>query len=355
MTFWYNMKVFWKKKQFWGGLIAVSLLAYCVKDIKLSEIRILLSRVDLNFLLLAIVSSYVYLILKGIRWRILLSPQKKESFRRAVSLYSAGQILNIVMPVLTGQVGRLILFARKEGLRKTVIFSTIVLEILFDAATLIIFVFFTSLAFAFPEEYRSLSYIISGITVVIIIGLYMTLHNQHRLEEVGRRHLRARWPGIYIAVKKFIRSFTKGIELLRSSQHICGSLLISLVIWACHMLVIFFLIRSFGFELPLAAAAVVMIVNTVVLMVPITPGNAGTFEVAVSASLAAFSTGRSDAVLFSLALHLIDLLPIFTLGMTFIHYDRTTLKEIKTRHADEVIFDRLSEDGTLLEEEEERV
>jgi len=349
------MKIFWKKKQFWGGLIAIALLAYCVKDIKISEIRVLLTRVNLYFLIPAIVSSFVFVVLKGIRWRVLMSRQKKVTYPWAISIYSAGQILNIIMPVLTGQVGRMILFSRKEGLRKTVIFSTILLEILFDASTLIIFILLTSLAFVFPAEYRSLSYIISGATVIIIAGLYLTLHNQYRLENFGRRHLRERWPGIYITVKKFIRSFTKGIELLRSSHHIFGSLFVSLVIWACHMLVIYFLIRSFGFQLPLAAAAVVMIINTVVLMVPITPGNAGTFEVAVSASLSAFSIGRSDAVLFSLALHLLDLLPIFALGATFIHYDKIFLKEIKAKHGEEDIFDQISEDGSLIEEAEEKV
>jgi len=345
------MKVFWKKKQFWGGLIAIALLAFCLKDIKLNEIKVLLTQVNYYYLIPAIVSSYAFLIFKGIRWKVLMSPQKKMTFNWAISIYSAGQILNIVMPALTGQIGRLILFARKEGLKKTAVFSTIVLEVLFDAATLLIFVFFTSLAFAFPKEYRSLSYIISGTTATVVAGLYLTLLNQQRLENLGRRHLRDRWPGIYISVKKFIRSFNKGMELLRSSQHIFSTILISMVCWATHMLVIYFLIRSFGFELPLAAAAVVMIINTVVLMVPITPGNAGTFEFAVSASLTAFSIGRSDAVLFSLALHLLDLLPIFSLGLTFVHYDKTSLKEIKSRHEEEDLFDNIAEDGTVIEEE----
>ena len=108
------MKVFWKKKQFWGGLIAIALLAYCVKDIKISEIRVLLTRVNFYFLIPAIVSSFVFVILKGIRWRVLMSRQKKVTYRWAISIYSAGQILNIIMPVLTGQVGRMILFSRKR-------------------------------------------------------------------------------------------------------------------------------------------------------------------------------------------------------------------------------------------------
>jgi len=96
-----------------------------------------------------------------------------------------------------------------------------------------------------------------------------------------------------------------------------------------------------------------MIVNTIVLLVPITPGNAGTFEVAVSTSLAAFSVGRSDAVLFALALHLMDLLPSFGFGYLFLHMEKLSLKEIKEVQEDEaLIIDRIDEDGAYIEEEE---
>ena len=347
------MKVFWKKKQFWGALIAVALLAYCVKDIRLHEIRQLMERVNYYYLIPSIICSFLFVIFKGLRWWVLLSHQKKASMLRTISLYSAGGILNISMPALTGQVGRMFLFANKENLRRTVIFSTIILEVLFDAVSLIVFMAFTSLAFAFPSNYRSVSYIISGVTLGVVVLLYLVLHFRCNLENTGRKYLRDRWPGTYITLKKFIRSFTKGIELLKSSQHIFASIALSLLLWGLHMFVVFFLFKSFGFSLPLAAAAVVMIVNTVVLMVPITPGNAGTFEFAVSISLVAFSVGRSDAVLFALALHLIDLLPIFTIGLTFLYYDRSSLKRIRDEHEDRPVFDRISEDGEYFDEEEE--
>jgi uncharacterized protein (TIRG00374 family) len=271
---------------------------------------------------------------------------------RSVTLFSAGQILNIAMPALTGQVGRMFLFAKKQGLKKTFVFSMMVLEVLFDAISLVVFLLLTSLAFAFPEEYRTLSIILSVVTVALVVLLYLTLHFQSSLEDFGRRHFRQHRPGVYIGLKKFIRSFTKGIKLLRSSQHLLGSLFYSFMSWVFHLFVVYFLFKAFGFELPLASAAAVMIINTLAVMVPITPGNAGTFEVVVSTSLVAFAVGRSDAVLFALALHLLDLLPVYLMGSVFLHFEKVSLKEIKVRHEDEMILDHLSEDGVLIEKEE---
>jgi len=345
------MTRFWKKKQFWGTMFGLVLLTYCVKDIRLSELESLLYRVNVYYLLAALVAGFLFVALKGLRWRLMISQQKHLTIQRVVTLYAAGQFLSIVMPALTGQVGRVMLFSRKEDLRKTYVFSTIVLEVLFDGISLIVFMFVTSLAFAFPSEYRYLSFVVAGSTVGALVLLYLILQYQDNLENIAHRRLRARWPGIYITSRKFIRSFTKGIEMLRSSQHMFGTLAFSLASWTSHMLVVWFLFLAFGLSLPFATAAVVMIINTIVLMIPITPGNAGTFEVAVSTSLAAFSVGRSDAVLFALALHLVDLLPVFCFGYLFMYLEKLSLKEIKVVHEEDIILDRIDEEGAFIEEE----
>lgn len=348
------MKKFLTNKQMWGTIIAIGLLAYCVKDIRLSEIRELATRVNYFYLIPATIAAFVFIILRAVRWRMMITRQIPLKWVRGTCLYSAGQVLNMVMPVLTGQVGRLFLFSNKLALRKTYIFSTIVLEVLFDALSLIIFIFFTSLAFAFPEEYRFLSYILAGATSVLLAGLYLITSKQTRIEEFARRKLAHRWPGVYIGIKKFIRSFTKGIMLIRSSQHMAGSVFYSLASWAAHMMVIWFLYESFGFDLPIAAAAAIMIINTIVLMVPLTPGNAGTFEFAVSTSLAAFSIGRTDAVLFALSLHLMDLLPIVTMGSIFFHLEKLSLRELKAKAAkqpESSVLETLSSETDVATEE----
>ncbi len=345
------MTSFWKKKQFWGTLIALVLLAYCLKDITLEELKSLGARLNFYYVIPAAASGFLYMLFKGLRWRAMVSRQKKIRFWRAITLYSTGQILGLVMPALTGQVGRLVLFSRKEGLKKTFIFSTIILEVLFDAISLVIFMLITSFAFVFPSEYRHMSTIVAGVTVAALVCLYLMLHYQEGAENFGRKCLRNRWPGAYITVKKFIRSFTKGIEVLKSSQHMAGTMALSLLSWGAHMLVVWYLMKAFGLELPFAAAAVVMIINTIVLMVPITPGNAGTFEVAVSTSLAAFSVGRSDAVLFALALHIMDFIPIFVYSFYFLRLERQSIMDIKEEHEEDMVPDYIDEEGGFIGED----
>ena len=344
--------MFWKKKQFWGSLVAVALMAFCLKDISLLEIEKMFSKINYIYLTLSIICTFSFIFVKGLRWRVILSQQKDIKVFRAITLFSAGQILNIVMPALTGQVGRLFLFSKNEGLRKTVVFSTILIEIIFDAISLVFFLFITSLAFAFPEKYRTLSVVILGVTLFVLLIIFLIIHYQVQLENLWRTHLREKHPGVYITLIKFIRSFIKGMDLLKSSQNVISSMLYSILSWIFHTLVIYFLLLAFNFDLPFAAAATIMIINTLAVMIPITPGNAGTFELAVSSSLVAFSVGKSDAVMFALALHMLDFLPIFILGYIYLHLEKVSIRTISSEHEKERILDKVNEEGVYIEEEE---
>lgn len=344
----------WKKKQFWGVLIALALLAFCLKDVKIPELRDLIQRIDFLMLVPAVVGAILFILFRALRWKLMVQQHRDFKTMHAISMYCAGQMLNMAMPMLTGQVGRMFLFSKRAGLKKTFVFSTVILEVLFDAVAMITFLVLISLAFAFPDKYRTLGIVISMVTVSVLILLYVILHYRDALNEFSRKRLRHRWPGFYITVRKFLMSFTKGIRMLKSTQHMAGCLLYSFLSWGMHTISIFFLLKAFGLHQPLATAATIMVVNTLALMIPITPGNAGTFEVAVSRSLTAFGVGTSDAVLFALALHLIDMIPIFALGFYFTRIEHISLRDIKKAHEDAQLLDKVSEEGDYIGDEEEQ-
>ena len=341
----------WKNKQFWGIIFALALLGFCIKDVRLSDVSALLTRLDFLKLIPAVLGAFLFMLFRGMRWKLMVQKHKDFKMLHALSLYAAGQMLNMAMPMLTGQVGRMFLFNRKAGLKKAFVFSTVILEVLFDAITLITFLVMISLAFAFPQQYRSLGIAISSLTVFVLILLYVILHYRSNLDGFLQKRCHGRWPRFYTAVHKFIMSFTNGIEMLKSTQHMAGCLTYSFLSWGMHTISIYYLLNAFGLHLPIATAATVMVINTLAMMIPITPGNAGTFEIAVSTSLSAFGVARPDAVLFALALHLIDMVPIFLLGFYFTKIEHISLREIKKAHEDESLLDKVSEEGEFVGDE----
>lgn len=321
-------KIF-KRKELWGSIIAVVILAYCFKDVGREDLLELYHRANLYYFVPALIAEFCWIIAKAYRWRVIVESHKELPIARTIFMFSAGQVINVAMPALTGQVGRVLLFSKKSGLSKTFVFSTVVLETLFDAISMLIIILFLSMAFVFPSEYRSVSYIIAIATISCFVLLYLVLTFKDQLGTLGRRTLRRRWPATYITLRKFSHSFTQGISLLRSTKYFSRTLLTSFIGWFFHILAIYFLLYTFGIELHFMAAMVIMIVNMLLLMIPITPGNAGTFELAVVASLAAFGVHKSDAVLYALALHIADFIPVFVMGLLFLRREKTSIQEIQ--------------------------
>jgi uncharacterized protein (TIRG00374 family) len=103
--------------------------------------------------------------------------------------------------------------------------------------------------------------------------------------------------------------------MLKSAKHLIAVVLLSVLAWLAHALLVLFLLRSFGFDFALWTAMVILIVNTLVVMIPVTPGNIGTFQFACIVGLAFFGVSRDRALGFSILLHLTEVAPVFILGL----------------------------------------
>lgn len=336
-----------KKKRFWFTVLVFAALAYWLwDDFRDADLRAMWERMDLWLVTVALSITALMQVARALRWRTIVEPGKKIKVRRAVPLYCAGAALNFMMPALTGQVGRMILFSKKEGLPKTLIFSTFLVEIVFDALMLYTFIVVCSLWFVYPEAYRPVSYVVLGLALALLALLYLQIAFHKATDRVITRAFRSRWPSIYIGFMRFTRSFSKGVRALKSSSHLLRSTLLSVLIWVTHALAIYLLFEAFGFELPLAASIVIVVVNTLAMLLPLTPGNTGTFEVVVVATLTTlYGVNKADAALYAVALHIIDVLPFFVFSIPFMRAERVSLAELERSESEaEAELVRLSDE-----------
>jgi uncharacterized protein (TIRG00374 family) len=98
----------------------------------------------------------------------------------------------------------------------------------------------------------------------------------------------------------------------------------SVASWLGNLAIISLLLYAFGFVLPTGAALVLMIVNTLMLVIPVTPGNLGTYQVACVLGLSIFGVSKTDAVSYGLVLQATTFLPIAAMGAY--QYFRSTWK-----------------------------
>lgn len=315
------MPPFWRRKRFWGTLLALLFLLWCLYDLDLREVGIIVKRLRYIWLIWAMVVVVGVLWVRSARWRVLINPMKAISGARMFSIYAVGQLANLVFPALTGQAVRVLILHRAEGVTKTGAASTVVLEALLDGLSLVLFMMGASAALVLPE------WLERGERwgIIVILGLlavvFLTVQFRDKVGSTLQR-LEARLPRpVYVRVDRIWSNLSEGLAALRSLKHLTLAFFCSVASWLGNLAVISLLLFAFGLTLPAGAALVLMIVNTMLLVVPITPGNIGTYQVACVLGLSLFGVPKTDAVSYGLVLQAASFLPIAAVG-TY-HYLRS--------------------------------
>ncbi|HEU4691921.1 MAG TPA: lysylphosphatidylglycerol synthase transmembrane domain-containing protein, partial [Vicinamibacterales bacterium] len=121
-------------------LLTFGLLAYFLRDANMREVWAETRRADPLLLVLALGATFLTYLLRAFRWQYLLAPIGPTRFRTAFRTTVIGFAASAVLPARAGEVIRPYLLARREGLRATAAFATIILERLLDLlAVLVLF------------------------------------------------------------------------------------------------------------------------------------------------------------------------------------------------------------------------
>jgi hypothetical protein len=237
---------------------------------------------------------------------------------------------NLLMPFLTGQVARLYIISKKTRLAKTFVFTTTVLEVLFDGMALLGIVLLTSLFFVIPSQFKAWHFILLGGIVLAVLILLLVLSRSH-----GKSHDFISRFTVHLppATKKRIddvkNSFLSGLQFLRSTRHLFVVSSLSLSSWLAQAAMVYLLILAFQFSISLWGAVIITAVVTIMLTIVIAPWNIGTFQAATVAAMQPFGITKPEALAFSFLLHVFVYLPPVILGAFFSFKEGLTFRELK--------------------------
>ncbi len=320
----------WKWLRILALVAAVVLLVMMFRHTDPNDIWDAIAQMEPLYLIPALIGTLAMPIARALRLQYVMAPHHHQSGRRIFAVYNVGQMLNIMMPVLTGQVARVLLFSRTLGITKTFAFTMVILEVLFDGLILLVMVFGASFLFVMPD-WMVRGEVMIFIATALLLGLfYLVLHHGKKSGSSPNwfhRHAPKRLVTEWDNVKT---SFLAGLNMLKSTKHLLLVSLLSLASWISHALMVLFLIRAFNFDIPFWGAMVILIVNTIIIMIPVSPGNIGTFQLACIVGLSFFGIDKDQALGFSIMLHIAEVGPVFVLGTIASFSEHVHLSEFKT-------------------------
>jgi len=320
-----------------GAALSLVFIFLAFRRVSLGQVLLALGRARYGYLLPVLAVIVLSLLLRSLRWQILLAPQQKVKAGILFASLSVGYMANTFLPAHLGEFVRAWHASKQTGLATSSIFATIVVERLIDVFFLLLFLALALAVFPFPGWVRHSG--MAMLALVVLLGALLLLLKRHKQRSLAVCNRLERFlPGkAAVRIREMLDQFLCGIEPLRNRGHyfLVGAL--SLLIWLCYALCIQLLFHAFAFvgrfHLSWSAALVVMVVTTISVVVPSSPGYVGSFHFLCQLALGLFAIPRGPALSYALVLHAVSVFPYFFLGLFFLAREKISLRSLKEENA----------------------
>jgi glycosyltransferase 2 family protein len=211
---------------------------------------------------------------------------------------------------------------------------------LIDTLAILTIMGITLFFFPFPDWIRNgMIYIGGGIVLLIVFLVGLLINTDWTIGLVGKllRPFPHKWTQPFL---ELIRSFTNGLEILRSSHHYGAILGHTVILEACYILSVF--LTLLGFDLiapqypaiysnPLLTSAVLLVIITIGIGLPSAPGAVGTFHGIVAFGVGLFAVSAEKAMGFAIVLHLANYVPLTLLGLVCFWSQHLKFSDVKSQ------------------------
>ena len=316
----------------WIG-IAVSLLfiGYALSKIDFAEFAAALRKAHWAWVAPAMALYFVGHLFRGLRSRLILAPHTDISWVRAMNLILAGYAANNVLPARLGELIRSYVLGRLQHISKATALSTVFVERVFDGMAIVAILFAVTLfgvpgtmKIRFGELDVSIAWI-AWTAAALFFGAFVCILGVALLHErflsLLERPLRILPHAVGSKVLEILGRLLRGMDFMRSGGL---DLLMIFVLSACVWLAegAMFWMALEIFELPALPTIgyLATCVTNLGIVIPGSPGYAGTFHVFCAQSLQAFGIDVSTVYAYAVVVHAIHYIPVTLTGILALHH-----------------------------------
>jgi uncharacterized protein (TIRG00374 family) len=268
-----------------------------------------------------LVFLFLFFWLKAIRWRLLLQPLRGFKTREVAGPLMIGFMGNNLLPAHLGELARVFVLGREFNLSKTAVFSSVVLERVFDTASILGFFGVSLLLVELPETFQTATLYTAGLTSVafLVLAVYVFWTEKFvQTAEWALNRLRFLPTTLRGTLTGMLESGAEGLASLRNVKLAFQIVITSALQWFLMAGMVYIALVSFGLHLPLHASFIVMGVTALGVVVPSTPGFFGVIQFCFWVSLRIFGVDKADAFTASVYYHLSQYIPITLVGLYYL-------------------------------------
>ncbi|MCF6150492.1 MAG: flippase-like domain-containing protein [Candidatus Kuenenia sp.] len=323
-----------------------------IKNIEWSSLKNALTEANYWYIIPATILAILLYVIRAFRWQGLLSHIKPISALNLLSITSIGFMANNILPARVGEILRPFLLYKKENIKFSTSFATVVVERIFDMLGLIIFVVATlfllpnpdsishSPSFAVVSEeaattgqsvipsLKKWTGVFAAFGGITVISLFLIVTKPLFFKNILSascfflpHNLKDKVFGLY-------DSFVFGLKILENKLKTVWILILSLVVWLIGGIEIYTLGFAFNLQLPFVGACLVAVCIALAVALPQAPGYIGVFHIAVLKSLHIFGIDTTLAQSYAIILWAISIFPSTIMGFFFLWKEGIAFREV---------------------------
>ena len=320
----------------WKTTLGIALSLFFVflafRQVNVQQMLRALREANYWYLLPALAVTFLALYLRSLRWRLLLAPIQPTRTRVLFASLSIGYMANTFLPAHLGEFVRAWHASGKCGIAAGSVFASIVVERLIDIVSLLLLLGLALMVFPFPGWVRQSGGVMLALVIVLCVLLLLMKNNRVRTMAISDRLLRFLPAPPRARARELLGQFLNGVMPLKNRAHYLAVGILSLLIWASYAMTFQILFHAFGFvsryRLPATAALVAMVITTISVVVPSSPGYVGSYHFLCQVSLMLFSVPKGPALSYAFVLHAVSILPFFFLGLFFLAREKLSLRSL---------------------------
>ena len=296
----------------------------------------------------ALAGMAMFTVSKGIhawRWRVLLG-RRDAPFRPLLGIFLLSNLVNSLLPLRAGDLVRIELPSRLLRLPRAALASNVLfVESLFDGLAFLVLV--AVAGFVLGEGVRQLPGLTIFVAIVLLAFVVLVLLARWRApaDPARSRLLRPVPEAARERAGRLLGQVQEGMASLREARRTAAALAISVTAWGAEVAVYWMMGKSFGIDLGLGEAIVLMIAANVVVSLPITPWDIGPFEVAVTEAFVLLGGDRAAGSSYAVGIHLLLLAWIAVTGIAAMFTLNLRPREVLARRGRGEDEDEDGEDG----------
>lgn len=301
-----------------GLLIGGACLWFVAREARLQDLVLALQDVRWTLAPVFIAVLLLFYWLRAARWGLLLQPYRRLSASVLFPSVMIAYAGNTLLPLQLGELIRVYIVSKRHDIAQSSLATSIVLERLFDVAGLLIIIAVSPLVRERTPPImlaaaRALSWIAFATLVLIVTYVFFTPVVLRVATKVTARlpeRLRRR-------IIRIIENGAVGLEALRRPRLLLAALGMSILQWGLMGICVWLSVVALSLDVPLAAAAVLLVFVVVAVTIPSSPGYIGSIQLAFALALTPFAVSVESALAASVFYHLLACVTVILLGAVY--------------------------------------